>query len=448
MVARAFAVGVMILTGGAAIAQNLPPGARSVDDHSQQDADNRLVADAETALGRGDYAGAELKLTPIAASHPRDARVQYDLGFAADHNNHDEVATKAYAASIAADDSVIEPKLALGLLEARDRKTKEAHDHLLSAANTQSATRALRARAFRALASLDDGENPIIAQNELLEALKLSPETPADVLLGAELAEQMDEPAIAETAYRRALAQTPGDTEVEAGLARVLMQQKKPAEADTVVTDALKEHPGDPRLVAQAVPIYLAEGDAAKERAEALVPMIEGLRKSDPKFAANDEMSRVLAHLYEAQGDETHAEVLYLELAKKSPNDPTLLDDLGSAQVRLEKYPQAEAVLAKAFAMRKEFGNDDAWADTAEHLAFAASKNKDPQTSLKALAARETVAPDDASSLFLEAISHDTLRQNKDAVASYKAFLAASNGKFPDQEFEARHRLVALQNEK
>jgi predicted dinucleotide-utilizing enzyme len=98
--------------------------------------------------------------------------------------------------------------------------------------------------------------------------------------------------------------------------------------------------------------------------------------------------------------------------------------------------------------MRKEFGNDDAWADTAEHLAFAASKNKDPQTSLKALAARETVVPNDASSLFLEAISHDALRQNKDAIVSYKEFLAVSNGKFPDQEFEARHRLVALQNEK
>jgi Tfp pilus assembly protein PilF len=441
-------VATWLIVAGAGSAQNLPPGTHSVDDHSQQDAANKLVADAESALEHGDYAGAETKLVPVAAAHPKDARVQYDLGFAADHNNHDDVAVKAYAAAITADDSTIEPKLALGLLEARDGKTKEAHEHLQSAANTQAAAAPLRARAFRALASLDDGENPIAAQSELLEALKLSPETPADVLLGAELAEQMDEPAIAETAYRRALTQTPGDAEVSAGLARTLMQQKKLSDADTVVTDALKLHPGDPRLVAQAVPIYLAEGDAAKNRAGALVPMIEGLRKSDPKFAANDEMTRVLAHLYEAQGDEAHAEGLYLELVKKTPNDPALLDDLGSAEVRLEKYAQAEAVLAKAFGMRKEFDDDDAWAETAEHLAFAASKNKDPQTSLRALAAREAVVPSDASSLFLEAISHDALRQNKDAITSYKAFLAESGGKFPDQEFEARHRLVALQNEK
>jgi Tfp pilus assembly protein PilF len=441
-------VTVWMAAAGAGLAQNLPPGTHSVDDHSQQNAENQLVADAENALEHGDFAGAETKLTPIAVSHPKDARVQYDLGFAADHNNHDDVAMKAYAAAIAADDSLAEPKLSLGLLEARDGKNKDAHDHLLAAANTLSAAPAMRARAFRALASLDDGENPIVAQSELLEALKLSPETPADVLLGAELAEQMDEPAIAEAAYRRALTQTPGEAEVEAGLARVLMQQKKAADADTVVTDALKEHPGDPRLVAQAVPIYLAEGDAAKDRTAALVPMIEELRKSDPKFAANDEMTRVLAHLYEAQGDEAHAEMLYLDLVKKTPSDPTLLDDLGSAEVRLEKYSQAEAVLAKAFTMRKEFGDDDAWADTADHLAFAASKNKDPQTSLKALAARAAVAPNDASSLFLEAISRDALRQNKEAIAAYKAFLTESNGKFPDQEFEARHRLVALQNEK
>jgi hypothetical protein len=98
--------------------------------------------------------------------------------------------------------------------------------------------------------------------------------------------------------------------------------------------------------------------------------------------------------------------------------------------------------------MRKEFDDDDLWGETAEHLAFAASRNNDPKTVLQALAARATVLPNSPSSLFLEATAHDTLHQTKEAVESYKAFLAVAGGKYPDQEFEARHRLVALEHMK
>ena len=65
---------------------------------------------------------------------------------------------------------------------------------------------------------------------------------------------------------------------------------------------------------------------------------------------------------------------------------------------------------------------------------------------LQALAARATVLPNSPSSLFLEATAHDTLHQVKEATESYKAFLAVADGKYPDQEFEARHRLVALEH--
>jgi Tfp pilus assembly protein PilF len=435
-------VGV-VMAAGVGVAQQLPPGTHSVDDHSAEDAARQQIVDAESLLEHGDYAGAEAKLKVLAVGHAKDARVQYDLGFAADHNNDDAAAGAAYAAAIAADGTVAEPKLALGLMEAREGKTTQAHDDLQAAANTAGASAELKGRAWRALANLDDGENPIAAQSELLEALKVTPETPADVLLGAELAEQMGEPALAEEAYRRALTETPGDAEATAGLAHVLMQQKKLDEADKVVTEGLAQHPGDPRLVAQAVPVY-----AAENKAGVAIPLMESLRKSDAKFAANAEMTRVLAHLYETQNDEAHAEALYVGLMAGAPNDPTLLDDLGSAQVRLAQYAQAEATLTKSFAMRKEFDDDDAWGATAEHLAFAASKNNDPKMALQALAARATVLPNSASSLFLEAISHDSLHQRKEAEVAYKAFLTAANGKFPDQEFQAKHRLVALEGEK
>jgi Flp pilus assembly protein TadD len=443
MALKQFAVTAVLLVAGVAAAQEMPAGARSVDDHSREDAQRAQIVDAESSLEHGDFVEAEKKLKELATSLPKNARVLYDLGYAEDHNDENDAAISAYLKAIEADGSLAEPKVALGLLYARTGDAKDAHKVLLEAANMSSAAPEMRGRAMRALASLDEGENPVAAQEELLAALKLTPETPSDVLLGAVLAEQMGEPALAETAYRRALTQMPGDPEVTAGLAHVLLQQKKTAEADKLVTDGLVQHPGDPRLVAQAVPIYMAAGKGAQA-----IPMIEDLRKSDAMFAANAEMTRVLAHLYESQNDEANAERLYAVLAAQAPGDPTLLDDLGSAQVRLKQYPEAQKTLAQAYAMRKEFDDDDAWGETAEHLAFAASHNNDPKTVLQTLAARATVLPNSPSSLFLEATAHDTLHQVKEARESYKAFLAVAGGKYPDQEFEARHRLVALEHMK
>jgi Flp pilus assembly protein TadD len=438
---KAWVLSSALVAGSSLGGAQMPAGAHSVDDHSREDAVNQQIVEAETALEHGDYAGAVAKLKVLVTAKPKDARVLYDLGFAEEHSGDDAGAATAYAGAISADESLAEPKLALGLLDARAGRSKAAHDELLGAANQSSATAELRGRALRALANLDEGDNPIAANDELLAALKLTPETPADVLLGAVLAEQMGEPALAEAAFRRALTLTPGDAEATAGLAHVLQQQKKTEEADTVITDGLKQHPGDPRLIAQAATIYAAEGKAAQA-----IPMLEQLRKSDAGFAANTEMTRVLAHLYESQNDEASAAGLYAQLVVQVPGDPSLLDDLGSAQVRLGQYPQAEQTLAKAFGMRKEFNDDDLWGETAEHLAFAASKNNDPKLTLQALTARATVLPNTPACLFLEATAHDTLHEVKEARESYKAFLAVAGGKYPDQEFEARHRLVTLEH--
>ena len=131
-------VGTMMVAA-CGFAQQLPPGTHSVDDHSAEDAARQQIVDAESLLEQGDYAGAEAKLKVLAARGAKDARLQYDLGFAADHNNDDAVAAAAYAAAIAADDTVAEPKLALGLLEAREGKSAKAHDDLQAAANTAGA---------------------------------------------------------------------------------------------------------------------------------------------------------------------------------------------------------------------------------------------------------------------------------------------------------------------
>lgn len=427
---------------GSAAAQQLPPGTRSVDDHSTQNAASEQIRDAESSLEKQDYKTAETKLKALAVVNPKDGRVQYDLGFAEERNGEEVDAAKAYEASIAAIPEFAESRVALGLLDARAGQIDAARAQLMAAAKIPTADPELRARALRALAHLDETNDPEAARQALLGALKLTPETPDDVLMSAELADRAEDWADAVTAYQRALAQMPGDPDATAGLAHALQHEGKLAEADTVLTTELKQHSGDVRLVAQASSLYAAEGKAALA-----IPLLVQLRASDPKVAADPDTTRLLAQLYYVNGDNANAEKLYLQLLAARPNDPVLIDALGSTQVKQSHDAVAEATFERAVALRSGFHDDQAWGEAEAHLAFAASKNNDPRTCLAALDARSTVLPNSPTSLFLEATAHDTLHQKSAAIKAYRAFLAIAGGKFPDQEFQAKHRLIALEHE-
>jgi Flp pilus assembly protein TadD len=132
----------------------------------------------------------------------------------------------------------------------------------------------------------------------------------------------------------------------------------------------------------------------------------------------------------------------------QNPRDPTLLDDLASTLVEQQNFAEAQTLLTKAVAMRSGFPSDSVWGEAAGHLAFAASRNHDPQLTLQALTERATVLPNSPAALFLEATAHDALHQYKDAERAYRAFLALAGDKYPDQEFQARHRLIALEHER
>ncbi|WP_433964197.1 hypothetical protein [Tunturiibacter gelidiferens] len=67
---------------------------------------------------------------------------------------------------------------------------------------------------------------------------------------------------------------------------------------------------------------------------------------------------------------------------------------------------------------------------------------------MQALAIRDKVLPQSPSSLFLAATAHDKLHHTKQATDLYKQFLSVANGQFPDEEWEARHRLLTLDHMK
>jgi hypothetical protein len=58
---------------------------------------------------------------------------------------------------------------------------------------------------------------------------------------------------------------------------------------------------------------------------------------------------------------------------------------------------------------------------------------------------RSKVLPEVPSTYFLWATSCDTLHQKAQAIAYYHHFLDAAAGKFPEQEWQARQRLLLLE---
>lgn len=417
----------------------IPAGTRSALEVDQQQRD---VQAAEEALQKSDAARAKSLLSAVLQIDRKDARAGYDLGLAYELLNDSANAEKTYRSVIAVDNKQFESRLALGLLLARAGKNLEAREQLIAATERTPVGGDLSARAtaFRALAAIDASSNPPAATEELLQALKLSPETPDDRALAAQIASSSGEKNDAETAYRRVLQTSPGDLEASIGLARLLTAAKNYPDAEGVLTDALKAHPGDLALSALLADLYGAE-----DKPEAAIPLLEAAHAAHPDEAA---VSRMLARIYVRSGAPEKSDPLYLDLLKKTPNDVELLDDYGDALIRQKRSAEAEEVLKRAISKPEGFSSKLSLAGAAAHLAFASSSNHDPLITLQALELRNSIVAPSASSLFLAAIAHDRLHHMKVAVDLYRQFLSAADGRYPNEEWEAKHRIPALLNAK
>jgi tetratricopeptide (TPR) repeat protein len=393
---------------------------------------SQQVADAEAAIGKSDWKTAEAKLELWLPDHSTDSRALFDAGYVADAQNRLADAEGLYRRAIAADPKSFEAHLSLGLLLARQGKAQDARPELATATNLDpgDAGPAMKARAWRALAQIDRaGTDPTEASNDLLEALKLSPETTADTLLAASLADQAGEYAAAETAYRRVLAKEPKSAEANRDLAHVLIERKRFADAEPLLRAALAQSPDDPALTAQLATVL-----AAQDKAEAL-PLIQKLHDAHPNDPA---ITAMLAAVLADAGDYVGSDHLYIALLAATPNDASLLVAHGQNLIRQLRYAEAFTAFDKATRL------DPAGADGWSGLAFAASRTGQPSVTLHALTMRSKYLPEVPSTFFLWATAYDSLHQKGQAASYYKQFLEFSAGKFPDQEWQARQRLKLL----
>jgi thioredoxin-like negative regulator of GroEL len=202
----------------------------------------------------------------------------------------------------------------------------------------------------------------------------------------------------------------------------------------------LTAHAGDEPMTMQLASVYMAENKTA----EAL-PLVESLHRANP---AETNLTHLLAELYMQAKDYAHAEPLLAGLCAQKPRDGALIDLRAEALLQLHQPAEAQRILTPMVADRELFSSTDDWGTAAFDLAFAATEQNEPALALQVLENRAKVLPPSSPILWLTAISEDKLHHVKIAIEAYKSFLAASNGANPNEEFEARHRLIALDHSK
>jgi predicted Zn-dependent protease len=390
------------------------------------------VADAEAAIVKSDWKAAEATLTPYVATHPQDARALFDAGYVADVQNRLEDAAALYRRAVQANPKSFEAQLMLGLLLARQGKLADARPELAAATalDAGAAGPAAKARAWRALAQIDRSSNPAQASTDLLEALKLTPETVDDTLLAAEIADEAGQNEAAEKAYRRVLAEDPKSSPANAGLAHLLIARKQYPEAETMLRAALEQSPDDPALTAQLAMVL-----AAQNKAEAL-PLLEKLHDAHP---SDENITGMLAQVLAESGDSAGSDRLYVSLLASNPNDASLLIAHGQNLVSELKFIEAFSIFDRATQL--DPANPDGWSG----LAFAASRTNQPSITLHALTMRSKYLPENPSTYFLWATAYDTLHNKAAAATYYHHFLDAAGGKFPNEEWQAKQRLIVLE---
>jgi predicted Zn-dependent protease len=392
------------------------------------------LAAAEDKIEAHDYDGARPSLLGYLQQHPADARALFDLGFVEDSTGQQDAAERDYGKAIAADPKQFESHAALGLLYAQTSRADKALPELQTASQLEPASHsaAAKSQVWRSLAQLQLGRDPAAAKQSLLKALQLTPgnDTPADLVLTGQIAEANDDPDDASTAYKRALAADPASAGATAGLAHLLLQQKKPDEAEPLLRAALAKHPEDAGLTAQLATALAAQGNDAEA-----TTTLEKLHQLQP---GNADVAGMLADTYLRSGNADKAAPLLAEAVQAAPNNAGLLTSYGQSLIYTKQFAAAIPILERAAAADPRA--EEAWGG----LAFAHSQLRQDDEVLKDLSAREKIAPDTPETLFLWATSYDNLHQMKQAAGYYERFLAAANGKYPNEEWQAKHRLVTL----
>jgi len=389
---------------------------------------------AEELIQKKDYAAAEPLLHKVVESDPGNYVAWFDLGFAENGLGKIDDSIAAYRKSVAAKPDVFEANLNLGLQLAKTGQP-DAEQFLRAATRLKPTDHVAEGqeRAWLSLAQVLERSQPEDAVAAYRQAAILQPKDPEPHLAAGLLFEQQGKFSDAVEEYKQALALDPS-SDALTGLANVYMRGRRFPEAEEYLRKLVAAHPGQGAAHVQLGRVLAAEG-----KNDAAIAELEAGAKLAP---ADLDVQRELADLYATTGKNEQAESAYRALIAAHPGDAELHRGLGQSLLRERKPAEAQQEFLAAVKLKPGLG--EAYGD----LAFAAGENQDYALTIKALDARAKFLPEIPITYFLRASAYDHLKDYKQAAANYHLFLQTANGKYPDQEWQARHRLIAIEPKK
>lgn len=356
---------------------------------------------------------------------PNDYGALFHLALAQSFLGRDDEAIAAYRRVLQLKPGLYEAELNLGILLLRQKRAQEAIPHLEAAA--QQKPEVARPRLHWGLALLEAARYEQ-ARQVLGETLRLDANS-----------------ALAHLGMARALA---GQNRLEEAATHF----RKAAELDSGFQDALWELAALYEAAGQreqAIALYAQFPDHAGARERLGRLLLEAGRASEAvahlewavthsPTAAN---RSALALAYSKAGEPEKALQQMRQALALAPGDPDLRLLYGRLLRDQKRFAEAASEFQRYAQARPD--SVEGWSELA---AMLVSLEQYPQA-LIALDRVRALNRESAGHHYLRAIVLDKSRDYKGALAAYQAFLAASQGRFPDEEFKARQRIRIIQKE-
>jgi tetratricopeptide (TPR) repeat protein len=393
------------------------------------------IAQAEDAIQKNDFTAAEPLLKRATEKNPKNYQAWFDLGFVLNRLGRAEESIAAYRKSVAAKPDVFESNLNLGLMLVRDNNRDS--EQFLRAATILKPTAHSdegRARAWLAVAHLLENSKPEDALSAYRKASELTPKDPEPHLSAGLLRERRKEFSDAEAEYKQVLALDPNSTEASIGLTNIYMKSNRLGDAEPLLRRLASERPDD-----AGIHLQLGRLLAAQNKKDDAAGEIQIALKLMPN---NADAQRDLADLLVQSNKLPEAEKGYRGLVAAHPNDADLHELFGEVLLKERKFQEAQEEFVTTIKIKPDLGV------AYGSLAIAANENQNYPLTIKALEVRAKLLPENAISYFLRATALDHLKDYKQAAQYYHHFLDAANGKYPNEEWKARHRLVWIDSRK
>ena len=393
------------------------------------------ITRAEEAIQKNDFDAAEPLLKKALEREPKNYQAWFDLGFVLNRLGRTQDSIHAYRQSVAAKPDVFESNLNLGLMLARSN-SPEAEPFLRAAAKLKPTAHIEegQARAWLSLGHLLENTRPEEALDAYQKAAALTPKDPEPHLSAGLLRERRKDFPGAEADYKQVLVLDPRSNEAVIGLTNLYMKSGRVAEAEPLLRQLAADRPDDGGLHLQ-----LGRALAAQGKKDEAITEIQIALKCSPN---DSEAQRDLADLLKESGKLPDAEKTYRDLVKSSPNDAELHQSLGEIFLKQRNFSEAEQEFRAAVRLKPDFGA------AYGSLAIAADENKNYPLAIQALEVRDKLLPPTTVGYFMRATAYDHLHDFKQASVYYHLFLEAAKGQYPDQEWQARHRLIAIEPKK